>query len=119
MGTAEWKNVSTNIIKIIGNTYLNNTLDAAVTSLFDGHYVPGDLIGGMFKTITGAYTKGSQTLPKGDWGFALGVVNAGVQVVGLLSSIYTLGSGSIGIDYKKGNGTAAGLFGDPASAKAI
>ena len=116
MGTAEWKNVSTNIIKIIGNTYLNNTLDAAMTSLFDGHYVPGDLIGGMFKTITGAYTTGSKTMPKGDWGFALGVVNAGVQVVGLLSSIYTLGSGSIGIEYKKSEfKTPAGKFGDPAA----
>ena len=118
MKAENWQNVSTNIVKIIGNTYLTNTLDAAMTSLFDGHYVPGDLIGGMFKTITNAYTKGSQTLPKGDWGFALGVVNAGVQVVGLLSSIYTLGSGSIGIEYKKGdysNGTSAGLFGDPAA----
>ena len=120
MGTAEWKNVSTNIVKIIGNTYLNNTLNGAMVSLFDGHYVPGDLIGGMFKTISNAYTTGTKTMPKGDWGFALGVVNAGVQVVGLLSSIYTLGSGSIGIEYKQADfKKGAGLFADPASVKAF
>ena len=120
MKAENWQNVSTNIVKIIGNTYLNNTLDAAMTSLFDKHYVPGDLIGGMFKTITNAYTEGSKTLPKGDWGFALGVVNAGVQVVGLLASIYTLGSGSIGIEYKKSEfKTPAGMFGDPAAYGAI
>ena len=120
MTTANWQNVSTNIVKIIGNTYLSQTLNGAVHSLFDGHYVPGDLIGGMFKTITNAYTEGSKTMPKGDWGFALGVVNAGVQVVGLLASIYTLGSGSIGIEYKASKlDKAAGMFGDPAAYRAF
>ena len=118
MKAENWQNVSTNIVKIIGNTYLNRTLNGAVMSLFDGHYVPGDLIGGMFKTISNAYTTGSKTMPKGDWGFALGVVNAGMQVVGLLSSIYTLGSGSIGIEYKKADysnpGIAVEAFANPA-----
>ena len=51
MTTQNWQNVSTNVVKIIGNTFLANYVNAAFNSVFDGAYVPGDFIGGVFNTV--------------------------------------------------------------------
>ena len=109
MTTQNWQNVSTNVVKIIGNTFLDKYVGAAFNSVFDGKYVPGDFIGGVFNTVHRAYDLGSHTYENGAWGAALGVLNAGLSVVGGLAAIYTLGSGSIGIEVK----TAAGKSVDP------
>ena len=69
--------------------------------LFDGNYVPGDVIGFSVKNLDKAYNKGYNTFG-GNWGFAVGALNAGMQILGGLSAIYTLGSGSIGLETKKG-----------------
>ena len=101
MTAQNWQNVSTNVIKIIGNTFLNAYVDEAFKSVFDGHYVPGDFIGGVFSTVHRAYDKGTHTYANGAWGAGLGLLNAGLSIVGGLSAIYTLGSGSIGIECKQ------------------
>ena len=101
MKAENWQNVSTNVIKIIGNTFLDQYVDSAFNSVFDGKYVPGDFIGGVFNTVTHAYDKGFHTYGNTQWGAALGILNAGLSVIGGLSAIYTLGSGSIGIETKK------------------
>ena len=112
--TAEnWQNVSTNVVKIIGNTFLNAYVDEAFKSVFDGKYVPGDFIGGVFSTVHRAYDYGTHTYANGAWGAALGLLNAGLSVVGGLAAIYTLGSGSIGIECKqatKGSLTQTDFF---------
>lgn len=101
MTTANWQNVSTNIVKIIGNSFLDRYASQAFTTLFDGHYVPGDFIGGMFNTVRQAYDKGTQTYANHAWDKALGVVNAGMSILGGLAAIYTLGSSPIGLEVKK------------------
>ena len=101
MTTANWQNVSTNIVKIIGNSFLDRYASQAFTTLFDGHYVPGDFIGGMFNTVRDAYTAGTQTYANHAWDKALGVVNAGMSILGGLAAIYTLGSSPIGLEVKK------------------
>ena len=103
MTTQNWQNVSTNVVKIIGNTFLNAYVDEAFKSVFDGHYVPGDFIGGVFSTVHRAYDKGFHTYGNTQWGAALGILNAGLSVVGGLSAIYTLGSGSVGLELKQAN----------------
>ena len=103
MTTENWQNVSTNVVKIIGNTFLNAYVDEAFKSVFDGHYVPGDFIGGVFSTVHRAYDKGFHTYGNTQWGAALGILNAGLSVVGGLSAIYTLGSGSVGLELKQAN----------------
>ena len=103
MKAENWQNVSANVIKIIGNTFLNKYVDDAFNSVFDGHYVPGDFIGGVFNTVTHAYNQGYHTYGNTQWGAALGILNAGLSIVGGLSAIYTLGNGSIGIETKKAN----------------
>ena len=99
MTTENWQNVSANVIKIVGNSYLAHNVDNVMTTLFDGNYVPGDLIGGAFTTISKAYNTGYNTFG-GNWGFLVGAVNAGMQILGGLSAVYTLGSSSIGLNVK-------------------
>ena len=100
MKAENWQNVSTNVIKIVGNTFLRNYVSSAFDSVFDGKYVPGDFIGGIFNTVHRAYEKGFHTYGNTQWGAALGILNAGLSIAGGLSAIYTLGSGSIGIECK-------------------
>ena len=102
MTTENWQNVSANVIKIVGNSFLEAYTNSILGQLFDGNYVPGDVIGFSVKNLDKAYNKGYNTFG-GNWGFAVGALNAGMQILGGLSAIYTLGSGSIGLETKKGN----------------
>lgn len=101
MTTENWQNVSANVIKIVGNSFLEAYTSSILDQLFDGNYVPGDVIGFSVKNLDKAYNKGYNTFG-GNWGFAVGALNAGMQILGGLSAIYTLGSGSIGLETKKG-----------------
>lgn len=101
MTTENWQNVSANVIKIVGNSFLDAYTSSILDQLFDGNYVPGDVIGFSVKNLDKAYNKGYNTFG-GNWGFAVGALNAGMQILGGLSAIYTLGSGSIGLETKKG-----------------
>ena len=103
MTTQNWQNVSTNVVKIIGNSFLTKYVGAAFDSVFDGKYVPGDFIGGVFNTVHHAYDLGSHTFENGAWGAGLGILNAGLSVVGGLAAIYTLGSSPIGLEIKQTN----------------
>ena len=101
MTAQNWQNVSTNVVKIIGNSFLTQYAQEAFNSVFDGHYVPGDFIGGVFSTVHHAYDKGFHTYQNTQWGAALGILNAGLSVVGGLAAIYTLGNGSVGLKLEK------------------
>ena len=101
MTTANWQNVSANVIKIVGNSFLAKYTNTVLGELFDGNYVPGDVIGFSVKNLDKAYNKGYNTFG-GNWGFAVGALNAGMQILGGLSAIYTLGSSSIGLETKSG-----------------
>ena len=98
MTVQNWQNVSANMSKIIGNTFLNSYVSSAFDSVFDGNYVPGDFIGGVWNTVHRAYDKGTHTYGNGAWGAALGILNAGLSVVGGLAAIYTLGSEPIELE---------------------
>ena len=110
MTTANWQNVSANVIKIVGNSFLDKYVGNVMTQLFDGHYVPGDVIGFAFKNIGNAYKTGAATFEDGSWGFAVGALNAGMQILGGLSAIYTLGSSSIGLEVKGGDRYVGGIM---------
>ena len=101
MTTENWQNVSANVIKIVGNSFLDAYTSSILDQLFDGNYVPGDVIGFSVKNLDKAYNKGYNTFG-GNWGFAVGALNAGMQILGGLSAIYTLGSSSIGLETKSG-----------------
>ena len=109
MSAQNWQNVSTNVVKIIGNTFLESYVKTAFDSVFDGKYVPGDFIGGVWNTVHRAYDYGTHTYANGAWGAGLGLLNAGLSVVGGLAAIYTLGSSPIGLEVKTANDKTAGL----------
>ena len=102
MTTENWQNVSANVIKIVGNSFLAKYTNDVLTQLFDGNYVPGDVIGFSVKNLDKAYNKGYGTFENNAWGLAVGALNAGMQILGGLSAIYTLGSSSIGLETKSG-----------------
>ena len=104
MTVSNWQNVSTNVIKIVGNTFLNKYVGQAFDALFDGQYVPGDFTGGVFNTLTHAYDRGFHTYSDTRWGVALGILNAGMSILGGAAAIYTLGSAPIGLEVKKAEG---------------
>ena len=103
MTTANWQNVSANVIKIVGNAFLAKHTTNLLGELFDGNYVPGDVIGYSIKNLDKAYNKGYGTFENNAWGLAVGALNAGMQILGGLSAIYTLGSSSIGLEVKGSN----------------
>ena len=100
MTTANWQNVSTNVIKIVGNAFLAKHTTNLLGELFDGNYVPGDVIGYSIKNLDKAYNKGYGTFENNAWGLAVGALNVGMQILGGLSAIYTLGSSPIGLETK-------------------
>ena len=102
MKTENWQNVSANVIKIVGNSFLDAYTSSILGQLFDGNYVPGDVIGFSVANLDKAYNKGYNTFENNAWGLAVGALNAGMQILGGLSAIYTLGSSSIGLETKKG-----------------
>ena len=102
MTTANWQNVSGNVIKIVGNSFLAKYTNDILGQLFDGNYVPGDVIGYSIKNLDKAYNKGYGTFENNAWGLAVGALNVGMQILGGLSAIYTLGSSSVGLDTKTG-----------------
>ena len=57
MTTQNWQNVSANVIKIVGNTFLKSYVSSAFDSVFDGNYVPGDFIGGVWNTVHRAVSR--------------------------------------------------------------
>ena len=102
MTTANWQNVSGNVIKIVGNSFLDAYTSSILGQLFDGNYVPGDVIGFSVKNLDKAYNKGYGTFENNAWGLAVGALNVGMQILGGLSAIYTLGSSSVGLETKTG-----------------
>ena len=105
MKEENWQNISTNLINIVGNSYLNKYLGSALKNVFDGAYRPGENIsvwGNNMKTIwhNNYYTASGD---KAAWGFANSLLNTGLQVVGGLAAIYTLGSGKVGLGLTDAN----------------
>lgn len=109
MTTANWQNVSTNVIKIVGNAFLAKHTTNLLGELFDGNYVPGDVIGYSITNLDKAYNKGYGTFENNAWGLAVGALNVGMQILGGLSAIYTLGSSPIGLE-TKGNGNTDNML---------
>ena len=100
MKTADWKQLNTNLINIIGNAYLGFTVPTALGAVFSGTYVPGKVTEGAFKGIKALWDINN---PDGNLkGGLKALFNIGLQGVGFLSSIYTLGTaGKVGLEVKK------------------
>ena len=102
---SNWQKFNTNMVTIIGNSFLGKYVENTVGVLFDGKYVPGDLGNAWFTGVKGAYgtgydagfgkhddeqTAGDKFLNGGN-----GVLNAGLRMVGSAAAIYNLATGTV------------------------
>ena len=99
-----WQKFNTNMVTIIGNSFLGKYVENTVGVLFDGAYKPGNLGNAWFTGVKGAYgtgyetgfgkheneTAGDKFLNGGN-----GVLNAGLRMVGSAAAIYNLATGTV------------------------
>ena len=98
-----WQKFNTNMVTIIGNSFLSKYVANTVGVLFDGKYVPGDLGKAWFQGVNSAYGTGkgqvgNVTESEGFNKFLAGsngVLNAGLRMVGSAAAIYNLATGTV------------------------
>ena len=113
-----WQKFNTNMVTIIGNSFMSNYIKNTVGVLFDGAYKPGDLGNAWLTGVKGAYGTGSAAgfgkqegeLTAGDkfLNGANGVLNAGLRMVGSAAAIYNLATGTVKNDASEKAWTIAG-----------
>ena len=100
-----WQKFNTNMVTIIGNSFLGKYVENTVGVLFGGAYKPGALGNAWLTGVKGAYGTGSAAgfgkhdgeLTAGDkfLNGANGVLNAGLRMVGSAAAIYNLATGTV------------------------
>ena len=100
-----WKKFNTNMVTIIGNSFMSKYIGNTVGVLFGGSYRPGALGNAWYTGVKGAYGTGSAAgfgkhegeLTAGDkfLNGANGVLNAGLRMVGSAAAIYNLATGTV------------------------
>ena len=112
MNEQNWANVCYNAVQLVGNAFLGKNSNLIFSTLFSGTYHVGDITDGATSFLAKVWDTNYQ---KGEAKWALGnaLLNTGLMVAGTLASVYTLGTGKIGIksetvgDVKIGEGTSA------------
>ena len=100
-----WQKFNTNMVTIIGNSFMGKYINNTVGVLFNGAYKPGNLGNAWFTGVKGAYGTGygagfgkqDGELTAGDkfLNGANGVLNAGLRMVGSAAAIYNLATGTV------------------------
>ena len=80
MNSSNWKTFNTNLIKIIGNSFMQPVIDATLGVVFGGSWGGDDTLFGKDGSISGYYTSESS------------VLNKIMGTIGGLATIYTLGT---------------------------
>ena len=112
-----WQKFNTNMVTIIGNSFMSNYIKNTVGVLFDGAYKPGDLGNAWLTGVKGAYGTGykagfgkheSETAGDKFLNGGNGVLNAGLRMVGSAAAIYNLATGTVKNDASEKAWTIAG-----------
>lgn len=100
-----WQKFNTNMVTIIGNSFMKNYVQNTVGTLFGGSYAPGDMGKAWFTGVKKAYGTGYEAgfgkhegeLTAGDkfLNGGNGVLNAGLRMVGSAAAIYNLATGTV------------------------
>ena len=99
-----WQKFNTNMVTIIGNSFMSNYIKSTVGVLFNGAYKPGNLGKIWYGNVSEAYgtgynagfgkheneTAGDKFLNGGN-----GVLNAGLRMLGSAAAIYNLATGTV------------------------
>ena len=100
MDEGNWQNFNYNAIQLVGNAFLGNNATLIFNDLFSGTYHVGNIADKAGKFLKGVWNENYGTgESKGEKPWALGnaLLNTGLMVAGTLASVYTLGTGKIGI----------------------
>ena len=113
-----WQKFNTNMVTIIGNSFMSSYIKNTVGELFNGAYKPGNLGNAWLTGVKGAYGTGFAAgfgkhdgeLTAGDkfLNGANGVLNAGLRMVGSAAAIYNLATGTVKNDASEKAWTIAG-----------
>ena len=113
-----WQKFNTNMVTIIGNSFMSSYIKNTVGTLFGGAYKPGNLGNAWFTGVKSAYGTGFNAgfgkhegeLTAGDkfLNGANGVLNAGLRMVGSAAAIYNLATGTVKNDASEKAWTIAG-----------
>ena len=113
-----WQKFNTNMVTIIGNSFMSNYIKSTVGVLFNGAYKPGNLGKTWYGNVSEAYgtgyaagfgkhgdeqTAGDKFLNGGN-----GVLNAGLRMLGSAAAIYNLATGTVKNDASEKAWTIAG-----------
>ena len=100
-----WKKFNTNMVTIIGNSFLGDYVSNTVGTLFGGAYKPGNLGKAWFSSVSKYYNSGydavansgidaGMTYGNTALGALNGALNAGLRIVGSAAAIYNLATGN-------------------------
>ena len=112
-----WQKFNTNMVTIIGNSFMSSYIKSTVGVLFGGSYRPGALGNAWYTNVKGAYGKGyeagfgnqnDQTVTDKFLNVNNGVLNAGLRMVGSAAAIYNLATGTVKNDASEKAWTIAG-----------
>ena len=102
-----WKKFNTNMVTIIGNSFLGSYVSNTVGTLFGGAYRPGNLGKAWFSSVNKYYKSGydavvgngvdaGMTYGNTALGTLNGALNAGLRIVGSAAAIYNLATANTG-----------------------
>ena len=100
-----WQKFNTNMVTIIGNSFMGKYINNTIGVLFNGAYKPGNLGNAWLTDVKGAYSTGydagfgkhddEQTAGDKFLNGGNGVLNAGLRMVGSAAAIYNLATGTV------------------------
>ena len=100
MKEENWANVCYNAVQLVGNAFLANNSKLIFNDLFSGTYHAGDISSKGIKFLAKVWDTNYQA-GNAKWALGNALLNTGLMVAGTLASVYTLGSGKIGIEAGK------------------
>ena len=89
MTADNWKTFSTNVVKIVGNSFLKSFVNTVLGTAFGTNYVFGNISNNIGTKLAG-----------------MDFLNGAMQVVGGLAAIYTLGTGNAAVEHVENVTTA-------------
>ena len=93
-----WQKFNTNMVTIIGNSFMSKYIGNTVGVLFGGSYRPGALGNTWYGDVKGSYNAGYDAgFGKHDGDLTAGdkFLNAGLRMVGSAAAIYNLVTGTV------------------------
>ena len=99
-----WQKFNTNMVTIIGNSFMSKYIGNTVGTLFNGSYRPGNLGKVWYGDVKGSYNAGynagfgkheNETVGDKFLNGGNGVLNAGLRMVGSAAAIYNLATGTV------------------------